>query len=638
MKLLYKQLVLFVAACLSFNVSAKDKTKYAVADIPKELLANAHAVVRESTTIYEYISPSNAVETNFYAITILKESALDKSEFTEFYNSLMKINYIEATVYDKDGKKVKRIKSDDINDYSAISGFSLYEDSRVKHFDPEYDSYPFTIEYSFRRKYETTLYAPNWSVFDGYNTSIELTQFKYIAPLDYNFKYKASNVSVDPVIEEVDEKKVYTWEVTNYKAPKYERNDPPYYKWAPIVFTSPTHFKVEGHTGSYNTWQEFGQFSEQLLEGKDNISQTTLNEVKALITEEMSDYEKIKTIHGYAQKKNRYVSIQDGLGGFEPFDAETVERLSYGDCKALTNFTMTLLKNNGYDCYYTLVSAGRTTPIDPEFSNNRFNHAFLCVPLKADTLWIECTNPHSPCGYIGDFTDDRYVLLVDGEKSRLVRTPAYKASDNAQILKGNIVIDADGNAKGSYTFSYIGAQYSDEFGLTLRDEKDRKKSIINSIDIPNFTLDSYNIEVEKSRHPRLDKTLNLTLPKYGAKMGSRILVQLNSINDQTYIPPFARKRTLPLYFKRSYSECDTINITIPDNYKVEALPEPIEFENEFAIYKSSARVDGKEIIYNRQIEFYKGEYPKEEYNEFRSFLEKVAKADAAKAILIPDEG
>lgn len=637
MKLPYK-LTLLILGGLCFNMSAKDKFKYPVADIPKELLANAHAVVRNSITTYEYNSPSNAIEKHSYAITILKESALDKAEFTEFYNSLMKVNDIEAVIYDANGKKVKRIKADDIKDYSAISGISLYEDSRVKHFDPEYDTYPFTIEYSYRRKYETTLYAPTWSVFEGYNTSIEFTQFQYIAPLDYNFKYKSSNLSTEPLIEEIEDKKVYTWTVRNYKAPKHQRNDPPYYDWAPILFTSPTNFKVEGHTGSYETWEQFGAFSNELLKGKDNIPEATLNEVKALLNEEMSDYEKVKAIHGYAQKKNRYISIQDGLGGFEPYDAETVDRLSYGDCKALTNFTMSLLKKNNFECYYTLVSAGEGRPVDPEFANNRFNHAFLCVPIENDTLWIECTNPHSPCGYIGDFTDDRYVLIVDGEKSRLVKTPAYEANENAQILDANITIEADGNAKGTYKFSYIGAQYSDEFGLTLRDEKDRKKRIINSIDIPNFTLDSYKIDVEKSRSPRLNKTLNLSLPKYGTKMGNRILVQLNSINDQTYIPPFARKRTLPLYFRRNYSESDTVKISIPENYTVEAIPEAIEFKNDFALFKASTEVVGNEIIYKRQIEFYKGEYPKEKYNEFRSFLEKVAKADAAKAILKPKEG
>jgi len=56
------------------------------------------------------------------------------------------------------------------------------------------------------------------------------------------------------------------------------------------------------------------------------------------------------------------VSIQIGIGGWQPFDASTVQRLSYGDCKALANYMKTLLEAVGLSANYCLVNAGKMHP------------------------------------------------------------------------------------------------------------------------------------------------------------------------------------------------------------------------------------------------------------------------------------
>lgn len=51
--------------------------------------------------------------------------------------------------------------------------------------------------------------------------------------------------------------------------------------------------------------------------------------------------------------------MQLGIGGFQPFEADFVDRVKYGDCKALTNYTMALLKATGINSFYTVVGAIR---------------------------------------------------------------------------------------------------------------------------------------------------------------------------------------------------------------------------------------------------------------------------------------
>jgi len=169
----------------------------------------------------------------------------------------------------------------------------------------------------------------------------------------------------------------------------------------------------------------------------------------------------------------------------------------------------------------------------------------------------------------------------------------------------------------------------------LLDDLDQRKRIIKSIDIPNFKLQDYTIEVEKKRQPKLHKSLNLTLPDYTTKLGSRILLKTNKINDISQIPAYARNRKTPLYIKRNYSECDTLIYSIPAELKVEATPKAVDISTPYGSYRCNTEtLDDKLVVY-RYFELKKGLFPKEEYNTFREFLEKVSVADNATTILIP---
>ncbi|MEN9549839.1 MAG: hypothetical protein RIR12_2430 [Bacteroidota bacterium] len=48
--------------------------------------------------------------------------------------------------------------------------------------------------------------------------------------------------------------------------------------------------------------------------------------------------DKVELLYTCLQKNIRYISIQLGIGGWQPYDAAYVANNDYGDCKALANF------------------------------------------------------------------------------------------------------------------------------------------------------------------------------------------------------------------------------------------------------------------------------------------------------------
>ena len=448
-----KRLILGLLMLVLFSapVYGRKKIMFPVSEIPKDLLNNANAVMRMSNDVFIRTSQRKAVETIHYAITILNKSGKYKSYFVQPYTRFSSIHNIKGTVYNAAGEKVKTFKFDDINDISADFGRSLYTDTRVKYINPDYSEYPFTVEYSCEVDYSGSLSLENWQVIPHYDMAIQNESFSMITPDNGDpnspvaVRYYLNKKDI-PLQHKVEKgQTIYSLKVSNIKAIQAEDFSPDLEQISPMVYFAPVSFTIAGYSGSMKSWSAFGAFIRNLNKGRDALPLETQDKIKKMVASGKTLKAKVDTLYNYMQNKVRYVSIQKGIQSWQPAAAEDVDKLAYGDCKALTNYMQSLLKVAGIKSYYTLVSAGDdAAPILSNFPSNQFDHAILCVPDGKDTIWLECTNQHIPPGYIGPFTDDRNVLIIGKDSAKLVRTKIYTAQQNEENTTTNVRIDANG--------------------------------------------------------------------------------------------------------------------------------------------------------------------------------------------------
>jgi hypothetical protein len=606
---------------------------YPVSEIPAALLQNAHTVMRVYKQEVEIKSEKSAVVSVTEVRTILNKNGEDNAYFRQSYSPMFKLSNIKGKIYNELGKQIKSLGGDDIIDHSAISGFSLYDDNRVKFIDPKNLTYPFTVEYTYTIDLNQTLSLPVWD-HDTKNTSYENSIFIVRTPVGYSFRYREYNLPKGVVKTTQDNKDVYTWTITNLVArieePMTTKSLPTY----PLVRLAPNKFEVGETKGSTESWKDLGVWVTTLIEKKDVLSDATKLKMKEITSSCKNDFEKVKAIYEYMQQKTRYVSIQVGIGGWQPFDAETVDKTSYGDCKALSNYTKALLSSVGIKSYYTIVSAGSLEDnTETDFPSDQFNHVMVCVPIDKDTVWLECTSQRMPCGFNGDFTDDRDVLIVDGENSKLVHTRIYPATENC--INRNTMVDLADIESGAANAStkYIGLCYDDMMSTYYADDADKLKKITQSIELPSFSLTKFSLVENRSKTPSLDEHLDLTFTNYIKKMGDIALLPLNFMNRLSSIPDKVRNRKTDMCIRRSYMENDTVTYRLPKGYQVTDLPQKTEFVGKFGKYISQSTQKGGEITYIRHFELTKGTFPAQDYTDFRDFLEQIATADGVVASL-----
>jgi hypothetical protein len=625
--------ITIISTLATFPMVAKE-IKYKVADIPKELKENAKSVVRINQMEFVVKSLNNATLKVTYAITVLNKNGIDDALFNEYYDKFTKISSIAGKVYDENGEQIKKIPSDEIFDISAISGFSLYEDNRRKYIDPKIRTLPFTIEYSYEMDYSGLFIYPQWNPYSDYNISIEKSSYKIITPKNLPVRYFEKNIEKKVSITSDANNDIFYWEVSNQKALQYEPYCPSFMEIMPIVYSGPVNFEYGGYSGNMSTWQNLGKWRYQLGVDRNTVPLETKNLILQLTAGLTNDFDKVKKIYEFMQNKVRYVSIQMGIGGLQPFEASVVDKFSYGDCKALSNYMKSLLEVVGINSNVIWAFAGHIPyELVKEFPSYYFNHDFLCVPLNNDTLWLECTSQRNPCGYIGKGTDDRDVLLIDKENSKIVHTRAYSAKDNLEARKVVVSFSSLTSGEAKVKANYRGVEYEQIESIYYSDDADKKKMINDRIDLPGFELKSFSYKDNRAIVPSFDETLDISFKNYGTIAGQRVFMPINFMNRFNSIPERVRNRKTDVTVRRAYTEVDTVIYELASGMKIEVLPPTTEIKTQFGTYNAKAEVVDKKLVYTRIFVMNKGKYPPTAYPDLLDFFEKISTADRAQCSL-----
>ena len=628
--------ILFIV--LSFLLQAKGfgfaaEEKYRVSDIPEELLEGSKIVVRNENISFVLKSDKNAVMEVTFAITILNENGERHGYFVEGYNKFIRIHNISGRIYDKEGKTVDRLKQDKILDISAIAGFSLFEDSRIKAYRPEYREFPFTVEYSYRIEYRGILSTPVWIPCRDYNAAVEHAKFSIQFPEDNPLRYLEQTAG--PCKREmIETDSLLSWEINDLPSIRKEIFSPGLRRISPVVYTAPTDFEISGYDGNAENWKNFGSWAYRLQESRDELNDETNSEIESIVRGVKDEKEKIRLLYEYMQNRTRYANISIGIGGYQPIEAETVDRLGYGDCKGLSNYMMAILKAAGIKSYYTLIKAGReTSPMLRSFPSNQFNHAILCVPLEEDTVWLECTSQHLPAGFLGEFTDDRDALVITENGGVLVHTPKYSAASNSKVRQAVVHMDENGTGTAELVITYRGIQYDKMLPVLLEDQNGQKDYLLKTLKIPSFRLNSFEFKETKYPEPLITGNIKLSIRNYSSRIRDRIILPVNLMNDLEILPERLDERKSDILVRRPEIVTDSIIFYLPEQYQVENHTDSTSLDTDFGNYQCRVIHDGSKLVFLKSFRTNKGFFPGDRYGELLDFYTDVHRADQAKAVL-----
>ena len=619
----------------TFTVQSQ-KNEYSTLLIADSLKENANAVVRLNQIDIIIASQRNMNINTTRVITVLNEKGISAVDAAENYDKKTTVKEIEATIYDAFGKEIKKIKRKDFKDNSAAGGGTLFSDSRYVYLDYTPTQYPFTVVYLSKLETSTTAFIPQWYPLSNFFVSVEKSILNVSYPANLGFKKMEFNFSNFNINKSIDTATQLSYTATSIPVQKQEDYSPAYSTIFPKVMMGLELFHLEDVDGKAKTWKEFGQwYYDDILSGTTVLPIETKQKMKALIGDEKDPIKKAQMIYDYVQKKSRYVSIQVGIGGWKPMLANDVDRLGYGDCKALTNYTKALLEAVDVPSYNTvLYGDSQKKDIESQFVSMQGNHMILAIPNGTDYTWLECTSQDAPFGFQGTFTDDRDVLVIKPEGGEIVHTQKYIDKYNSQISSGNYSLNANGDLSGKIEIVSRGSQYSQKEPLENLQplEKDEHyKQYWNTIN--NLKINNLSFSNDKTTVSFTEK-VEISAVNYGNLLSGKMMFAINAYNQYTGSIKRIRNRKNPFEIQRGFADSDEITVALPTEFAIEFLPSNFELKSKFGEYKTEfIKKEDHTIIYKRSLFIKKGFYSNTEYDEYRLFIEKVSRNDNAKIIV-----
>ncbi len=578
-------------------------------------------------------------------IRILRPEGREWADYEVRFNNDSKVNYLRGWSITSKGQEYEA-KSSDVFE-QTVSSFEVYSDVKQKRLMMPGADVGTVVGFEYEKQEHPYVFSDSW-YFQNFEP-VEQSHYElHLAP-GWRFKSNWINHKEEKATEENGG---LNWQVADVPRIENEPRRPPVAGLvAGVVFTF---FNDKIPSRSYQNWTELGNWYTQLSSSSRNVNPALTQKVQELAPGNLPLLQRIKALAGFAQHDVRYVEIQIGIGGYQPHNATDIFNHRYGDCKDKATVLSSMLAQIGVKSYYILVNATRgvvtkQTPANP----GAFNHMILAIslpeasyaqpmpalyehPKLGHLLIFDPTNDVVPFGQIPYYEQDNYGLLVSEQGGELIHMPLSPPDANGILRSAKLKLLPDGTLQGEIEERYTGfnAMLGREF-LQHETENDRKKIIERLVasSLGNFQLDKYELVNANDIDQDLIIKFNFSAAHYAKSAGTMLLVRPRVLGELAGPWDANKPRHYAYEFRGPFLDRDTVEISLPEGFKVDELPDPAKISFPFAEYMSKTESGEGILKYVREYKQTATEVPLDHMDDLKKFFSQINLDEKNMAVL-----
>ncbi|MFV0190104.1 MULTISPECIES: DUF3857 domain-containing protein [unclassified Empedobacter] len=626
-----KQTLLFLTFLISSFSFAQN---YAVDQIPDDLIKDAYAVVRKNEEKIELLKVDELKYTEDVVVTVLTKAGDNYVGAQANYDANTKIDLFEATLYDANGKEIKKFKTKDFGDQSYVTGGQMYTDDRIKYLNYTPTNYPYTINYKIVTTNKNTLWIPRWSPIRAANLSIEKSSYQFVNKTSSTIRLKEDNFKGFDIAKTGNNNNL-SYSLNNVLAFNEEDQMVGSQKIFPRAILASNQINIDGVKGNFDNWNDYGKWTfDNLIRTKLDFTPAQKSVFQNMVKEAKSDEEKVQILYKHLQNKVRYIGVQLGIGGLSPFPNSYVESKSYGDCKALSNYMIGMLDAVNIKSYHTILFAGNPIDIDEQMMYQQGNHMIVYIPLNGKDIWLEATSQTAPYNYLGDFAGNRKVLIVDEKGGKIIPSQQFKTEDNQLFVNGNATLLADGTLNFDFSETSKGLIYENFARFNQLSEKEldvRLKNRFSYLQGISFKKKEFNNDWKNAV---FTSNFEFSAPNYAKIQGNNIILNIIPVNKEETSVKKMKDRKFDFNIETGYVDEVSYTLTLPSGYKLPQKFDAIIVKSAFGEYQLEINPKENNAFEIKRIyKQFSGTFSKEKYNEYVEFRRQISGYDNTKLLL-----
>jgi hypothetical protein len=322
--------------------------------------------------------------------------------------------------------------------------------------------------------------------------------------------------------------------------------------------------------------------------------------------------ERLAALLGYVQKAVRYVAVEVGIGGYQPFPPAAVLERKWGDCKDKAFLLIDMLREAGIEAHPVLILSTDDERIDALFpSPNEFNHAIVAVPAEGIAapgdpvaggfLFLDPTQTIGSLRWLHPGVQDQDALVVTPGGGVLVRTPIRQELE-AFRLDMKLAVSPEGDARGEARLEIEGDGGSAFINGLAGRRPDEVEHVVRSILgrlLPAVEIQKPQWTTSEADVPTVTITAGVRLPSFAGGSGSArsfFLPQISSVPAASLLAD----RKLPILLTPSANRT-TWRLDLPEGW-CPPKPDPIEVDNEIGTYRQTFSATGRTVEIGRTLE------------------------------------
>jgi len=436
------------------------------------------------------------------------------------------------------------------------------------------------------------------------------------------------NIKKSTVYNSKDDVDVFTYTAQNIPANKREENSPgPSYLYPHIMVLCKS-ANTGGHNFTYfATLDDQYNWYKTLVKEIKNNDAIIAAKAKDLTADLTSDMDKIKAIFYFVQDNIRYIAFENGIAGFKPESADEVLRKKYGDCKGMANLTRSLLKAQGYDAHLCWLG---TDHIAYDYSTPSMavdNHMICALNYKGKTIFLDATETYIGLNEYAERIQGRQVLIENGDKYLLTRIPMASATQNFDYETSKLAVVGTALV-GSVSHVWKGEDKEEILSGLNNIKKERSDEALirylsnsnNDNEIKDLNISSiYNTDAD------LSASYKVNFKNAVSVFSKAYYIDLDPKKEFVNSAIKIDERKHDYWFDYKTNITKETELTIPANYKVSAVPAPLNISN--ADYEFHINYESKpgKLIYKKIILVKNTHMPVAKFDQWNKDVEQLAK-------------